>query len=107
MKRPSIIALILILTSLSALAGTKTWVGGGGNKYWNNVGNWDVNAIPVDGDTVYFDTAAGKTTNNLVGNPSLGLNFLSSGNSIYGDGTTLHLSGLTNRLYLNPGTNHI
>ena len=51
--------LTVMLTPLTARAAAKTWDGGGGaNTNWFNCTNWDLDACPVAGDDVTFDTTS-------------------------------------------------
>ena len=57
----SVLAVALCLAG-TAMAATRTWVGGTGTKVWGTASNWQNNAVPQDGDTVLFSDASGTIT---------------------------------------------
>ena len=83
----------------SAVAADRTWDGGGDSGFWGNPFNWNPNAAPVGGDSLFFrDTTRLNNTNDFgAGTSFSGITFMlpSGAFNLYGNQIALG-GGITN-----------
>ena len=51
LRTAALAAVLALALAGTALAATRTWTGGAGDKKWSSVNNWTDNTVPVSGDT--------------------------------------------------------
>ncbi|MTK52403.1 right-handed parallel beta-helix repeat-containing protein [Paludibacter sp.] len=91
------VLLILLITSSTISAATKTWNGGTGtNKNWNTASNWLPSGVPATNDDVVFNTAGTITFSSLPGNISYNSLSINQGSvTLVGTTRTFTLGGNT------------
>ena len=65
MKRSFVVGGVLAVAFClagTAMAATRTWVGGTGTQTWGTASNWQNSAVPQDGDTAQFNHTSGTVT---------------------------------------------
>lgn len=72
------IALSAILPMGAHAASTVIWDGSAGDNDWNNIANWDGNAVPVAGDDVFISDGTSVTATEFNGSYTINLTNSSS-----------------------------
>ncbi len=97
--RIAVVLLSLCLAGSQARAGTQTWTGAGGDRFWHNNANWAGGILPLPGDSLVFAGTVGlvNTNNFSFGTLFNGLTFNGPGGfTLWGSSLNLG-GGITNR----------